>query len=177
MIPVILIVGEFSAEFPPHQATNAAIDHSARHLGVEVLSRWLSSADITPDGLTRCQGLWIAPGSPYKNLDKTLQAIRYAREQGIPCLGTCGGFQHMILEYARNLLGFTDAQHAEYDPYASNLFVSRLSCSLAGREMWLRLQPGSRVRRFMAPKRLVSTIYCIGLQRVNIGWLAASVVH
>jgi CTP synthase (UTP-ammonia lyase) len=31
-------------------------------------------------------------------------------------LGTCGGFQHVVIEYARNVLGFADAQHAEYDP-------------------------------------------------------------
>ena len=41
----------------------------------------------------------------------------------------------MIIEYARNVLGFSDAEHAEYDPYASNLFVSRLDCSLVGRDL------------------------------------------
>ena len=78
-------------------------------------------------------------------MERTLAAIRYAREQGVPCFGTCGGFQHMLIEYARNVLGFQDAQHAEYDPYASNLFITQLACSLAGRTMQLRFTPGSRV--------------------------------
>ena len=77
--------------------------------------------------------IWVAPGSPYKNLEKTLEAIRYAWENGVPCLGTCGGVQHMIIEYARNILGYKDAQHAEYDPCASNLFISSLACSLVRR--------------------------------------------
>lgn len=89
--------------------------------------------------------MWVTPGSPYKNLEKTLWAIRFARENGIPCFGTCGGFQHMVLEYARNVLGYQDAQHAEYDPYASSLFISALACSLAGRTMELHFEPGSRV--------------------------------
>src|SRR5206468_6007076 len=75
----------------------------------------------------------------------TLAAIRAARERGVPCFGTCGGFQHMVLEYARTVLGFRDAQHAEYDPYASRLFVTALACSLAGRQMPLTLAAGLRV--------------------------------
>jgi CTP synthase (UTP-ammonia lyase) len=50
-------------------------------------------------------------------------------------LGTCGGYQHVVLEYARSVLGFADAAHAEYDPYASELFITVLSCSLVRRTM------------------------------------------
>src|SRR5262249_47370936 len=78
----------------------------------------------------------------------------------MPCLGTCGGFQHMIIEYARNVLGFVDAQHAEYDPYASNLFVSRLACSLSGREMQLQIVPDSLVSRGYNSTHAVEQYYC-----------------
>src|SRR5262249_29243234 len=87
--------------------------------------------------------IWIAPGSPYKNMDAALAAIRYARENQVPLLGTCGGFQHIVIECARNVMGFTDAEHAETNPYASVLFISRLECSLVGRTMTIRLVPGS----------------------------------
>ena len=96
-----------------------------------------STSEINDSLFDRFSGVWVTPGSPYKNLEKTLWAIRFARENGIPCFGTCGGFQHMVLEYARNVLGYEDAQHAEYDPYASSLFISALACSLAGRTMEL----------------------------------------
>jgi len=93
-------------------------------------------------------------------MNQTLWAIRQARENGVPCLGTCGGFQHIILEYARNVLGFADAQHAEYDPYASRLFISRLACSLVGREMELRLQPDSQVARLYGMVQTRECYYC-----------------
>ena len=141
----IALLGEFDPAFPPHQATIAACTHGAMALREHVVPKWISTADLTVDELRGFSGLWIAPGSPYKNLSNTLAAIRYARERGIPCLGTCGGFQHMILEYARNALGFVDAQHAEYDPYASELFVTPLECALVGRELVVALQPESRV--------------------------------
>ena len=57
----------------------------------------------------------------------------------MPLLGTCGGFQHVVLEYARNVAGIKDAAHAENDPDATVLFVTRLACSLAGRTMNSRL--------------------------------------
>lgn len=141
----IAILGEFNSDFPPHPATNAAIEHSREQLGVELHSTWVSTADIHVQSLWRYAGIWVAPGSPYRSLEKTVSAIRYARENGLPRFGTCGGCQHMIIEYARNILGYRDAQHAEHDPYASNLFISSLRCSLAGREMMLAFSPGSKV--------------------------------
>ena len=108
----------------------------------------------------RYSGIWVAPGSPYKNLDKTLWAIREARENGIPCLGTCGGFQHIIIEYARNVLGFKDAHHAEYDPYASSLFISQLACSLAGQKMQLVFLPGSQIAAIYHATLATEEYYC-----------------
>ena len=93
-------------------------------------------------------------------MELTLWAIRYARENKVPCLGTCGGFQHMVIEYARNVLGFKDAQHAEYDPYATNLFISQLACSLAGREMQLNFVPESQVAAIYGGLSATEHYYC-----------------
>lgn len=159
-LPEIAILGEFDPAFPPHPATNAAIKHSSGRLDTIMHSSWLSTEGLCLDSLKRYCGIWIAPGSPYKSLEKTLMAIRYARENGIPCFGTCGGCQHMILEYARNVLGYRDAQHAEYDPYASNLFISSLTCSLAGREMTLTFTPDSKVAQIYGTSRATEEYYC-----------------
>lgn len=145
MIKSIALLGEYTPTFPPHIFTNVAIKHAQNLLDVELTADWVSTEDIDPKLFEHYSGIWVAPGSPYKSMEKTLWAIRYARENKIPCFGTCGGFQHMVIEYARNVLGFKDAQHAEYDPYASNLFISQLACSLAGREMQLNFVPGSKV--------------------------------
>src|SRR5262249_1870747 len=108
----------------------------------------------------RYSGIWVTPGSPYKNLDKALWAIREARANRIPCLGTCGGFQHIIIEYARNVLGFKDAQHAEYDPYASSFFISKLACSLAGQKMQLTFLPGSQIAAIYDATLAAEEYYC-----------------
>lgn len=159
-MPYLAIIGEFDPTFPPHPATNAAIGHSALAHGLDIRAEWVSAADVDPALLGRYAGIWVAPGSPYKSLERTLLAIRHARERGIPCFGTCGGFQHIVLEFARNVLGFQDAQHAEYDPYASNLFVTALACSLAGREMELQFLPGSRVALCYGALSAREAYYC-----------------
>jgi CTP synthase (UTP-ammonia lyase) len=156
----IAIIGEYTPSFPPHISTNSAIEHSRVAAGVDVDGIWVSTEEINETLFERFSGIWVAPGSPYKNLDKTLWAIRYARENGIPCFGTCGGFQHMIIEYARNVLEFMEAGHAEYDPYASNLFITQLTCSLAGREMELTFSSGSRVAEIYGRTSAIEQYYC-----------------
>ena len=168
---LIAVLGEYMPSYGPHQATDAAIEHSKALLSADIGVEWISTQTIDERGLAAYSGLWIAPGSPYKSLEKTLRAIRYAREHRVPCLGTCGGFQHMLLEYARNVLGFNDANHAEYDPYASNLFISQLACSLAGREMTVTLVPGSQVSGIYGATLAREQYYC------NFGVNPESVPH
>ena len=156
----IAIIGEYNPTFPPHISTSAAIKHSRSASGIDVDGIWVSTEEIDKTLFERFSGIWVAPGSPYKNMAQALSAIRYARENGIACFGTCGGFQHMIIEYARNVLGFKDAGHAEYDPYASNLFITQLACSLAGREMELTFSPGSRVAEIYGATSVTEQYYC-----------------
>lgn len=168
----VALLGEFTPTFTPHVATNHAIEHSIKALGLSISASWVSTGDINEGFFERHAAIWVTPGSPYKNLDRTLWAIRYAREQKIPCFGTCGGFQHMVLEYARNVLGFKDAQHAEYDPYASNLFVSQLECSLAGREMLLRFSAGSKVAAAYGALSATEEYYCnFGVNQAKVALL------
>jgi hypothetical protein len=76
-----------------------------------------------------------------------LQAIRFAREQGWPFLGTWGGFQHALVEYARNVLGIEDAEHEESAPTAPTLLVSKLADSLVGKTQKIKILAGSLVQR------------------------------
>lgn len=156
----IALIGEYNPAFQPHVLTDVAIKHSCVMLRVNVDSIWVSTEDIDKSLFDRFSGVWIAPGSPYKNIDNTLWAIRYARQNNVPCLGTCGGFQHLIIEYARNVLGFEDAQHAEYDPYASNLFISQLSCPLSGHELELTFSSGSQVAAIYGAVTATEQYYC-----------------
>lgn len=158
------VIGDFDPGFPPHPATDAAIGHAADRLGVSAEARWIGTeslaGDADLDAALVADAIWCAPGSPYRSLDGALRAVRFARERDVPFIGTCGGFQHVVIEYARNVLGFGDAQHAEYDPYASDLFISELSCSLAGQRMEVRLAPGSRAAELYAATETEEEYYC-----------------
>ena len=160
MKPLVAILGEYSPTFKPHTATDAAFAHSCQQLSLSVDSKWVSTENISRSLLETVFGIWVAPGSPYKNMNKTLEAIRYARENYVPCLGTCGGFQHIILEYARNVLHYKDAQSQENDPYSSQLFISQLACSLAGRTMRLKFQEGSQISRIYRSLSAEEEYYC-----------------
>ena len=160
MAQSIALLGEYTPAFPPHAYTNAAIEHSRALLNEDIDATWISTKNINQQLFEDFSGVWIAPGSPYRNLEKTLWAIRHARENKVPGLSTCGGFQHIVIEYARNVLGFEDAQHAEYDPYASRLFISQLACSLAGRQMQLNFAPGSQVAGIYGEISVKEHYYC-----------------
>jgi CTP synthase (UTP-ammonia lyase) len=66
--------------------------------------------------LGKYQAFWAVPATPYASMEGALNGFKFAREQRVPFLGTCGGYQHMIIEYARNVLGLTGANHAESNP-------------------------------------------------------------
>lgn len=158
----IAVIGDFDVSFAPHVATNDAINHSAQALGLEVSVAWLATEalDADLDPATAADVLWCAPGSPYRSLTGALAALRFGRENNVPTLGTCGGCQHIILEYARNVLHFNDAQHAEYDPYSSRLFISSLTCSLAGQTMAVNLKPESAAAQYYCEERIYEYYYC-----------------
>jgi CTP synthase (UTP-ammonia lyase) len=160
MQPDLVILGEYSPDSETHRATDAAIRHSLAGLKTELKASWISTSTIKEAEIRQAHGVWVAPGSPYKDLSRTLHAIRLARENLVPCLGTCGGFQHMVLEFARNVLGFSDAGHAEYDPDASRLFISALSCSVQGMELLVRLRPHTTARTLYGRDEVVERYYC-----------------
>jgi CTP synthase (UTP-ammonia lyase) len=158
----VAVVGDYDHTFEPHVATNAALAHSADRLGVDVEVVWVPTKPLEEDLLPveAAQALWCAPGSPYRSLSGAVRALRFGRENGIPVLGTCGGCQHVVIEYARNVLGFEDAQHAEYDPYGSRLFVSELACSLAGKTMPVTLEGSSRAASLYGTTATEERYYC-----------------
>jgi CTP synthase (UTP-ammonia lyase) len=144
----IAIIGDFDPGNGSHPATNACIAHCSARLGLKIDHRWIATDEVTPAcGLQEFSGFWIGPGSPYRSMEGALLAIQIARENGIPFLGTCGGFQHIIIEYARSVLGIANADHEESAPHAPDLVISRLACSLAGRSMSVSIKPGSLAAR------------------------------
>lgn len=152
------IIGDYRPEAETHRATNDGLQHAGAALGAGVEATWLATDEA--HRLEEYAGLLCAPGSPYRSFEGALAAIRFAREHGVPFLGTCGGFQHLVIEYARSVMGLTEADHAESAPEASCLFVSKLVCSLAGRQMDVALAPGSQAASIYGATATTEAYYC-----------------
>jgi CTP synthase (UTP-ammonia lyase) len=152
------IIGDFNAQNSTHTFTNDGIQHAAEILGKPLEAVWLPTDQ--PAEYPKFQGLFGSPGSPYRSFDGALAGIRYARENKIPFIGTCGGSQHLMIEYARNVMGLADAAHAETDPYASCLFVTPLTCSLVGMTMAVAIKPGSKAAAAYQTERSMEAYYC-----------------
>jgi CTP synthase (UTP-ammonia lyase) len=159
----IAILGDREPSRPTHGATDAALSHAAHTLSLPVEARWLPTPalEAMPEHeLARFAGFLVAPGSPYRSLDGALRGIRHAREAGRPLFGTCGGFQHVVLEIARNVLGREQARHAEYDPDAPDPVIAPLACSLAGTRAAVRLTAGSRAAACYGAERVHEEYRC-----------------
>ncbi|OAN26717.1 glutamine amidotransferase-related protein [Pseudomonas oryzihabitans] len=155
----IVLLGDQDASIVAHQAIPQALALTARTLGITLRSRWLPS--VAADGaLAECDGLWCVPGSPYRNRDGVLASIRTARERRIPFLGTCGGLQYALLEYAHAVLGWTDAAHPEEDPLTSRALLAPLSCARIEYHNDLRLEPGSRLAEGEGGLRAQASYHC-----------------
>jgi CTP synthase (UTP-ammonia lyase) len=159
----IAIVADYDPALPSHDATDAALRHAAHAIGVNFSAQWLPTdiLEASPAAaLKYARGIMIGPGSPYVSMQGALNAIQIARESGRPLLGTCGGFQHIVIEYARDVLGIADADHAEYDPAATRALIRALPCSLAGKTLQIDLAPGSLARRIYGQERIEEKYHC-----------------
>jgi CTP synthase (UTP-ammonia lyase) len=161
-VPSIGVIGEYDPGNETHVATDDALGHSAMRLGTQVDVEWVSSEDVgdAGDGLGAFEGLLIAPGSPYRSQDGALAAITHARTVGVPLLGTCGGFQHLVIEFARHVAGIAGAEHGESHPDAPTLMVSPLTCSLVGEKMSVEVRAGTRAGDAYPEASVTEHYYC-----------------
>jgi len=144
----LAIVGDFDSANPNHPATEKAVAHALDATGKEAQTSWVPTTALERDPATLLDGVagvFLTTGSPYRSLEGALAGIRQARLTGLPFLGTCGGFQHVVVEAFRNVAGIADAAHGEYDVDTANHVITPLACSLAGQTMSVHLAAGSLV--------------------------------
>jgi CTP synthase (UTP-ammonia lyase) len=168
------IIGDFTPEFPSHHATNDSLQHAAAKLGLTVESEWLGTPSLTEAAaeklLEAFDGLWAAPGSPYKSMDGMLKGIEFARRRDWPFLGTCGGFQYTVIECARNVLGIKDADTAENNSGSKNIVIYPVACAvpnragdapkLVGPVPEIRIRPGSYLQTFYSTDVVTEEFFC-----------------
>jgi len=94
--------------------------------------RWVASDDCeTPDGAQAALGdvdaVCVPGGFGIRGIEGKLGALKFARENKIPTLGLCLGLQCMVIEYARNIVGLTDASSTEFDPETANPIIATMA--------------------------------------------------
>lgn len=142
------VVGDRDDAIVAHRAVPLALERAAAMQGHALRVEWIPTDEIEATRrVLGYHGLWCVPGSPYRSMAGALVAIRHARECPVPFLGTCGGFQHALIEYARNVHGWSDAEHAETAPGAARAVVVPLECALVEVAEPVRLLPGTRLAR------------------------------
>lgn len=162
MTPAIALVGDFSPDVTAHRAIPRALELAGQAENQPVSWTWVPTASIQdPAGeLSRFTAVWVVPASPYASMAGALAAIRWARETKRPLFGSCGGFQHLLIEFARHQAGLTGADTAETNPGGAEPVVSALACSLVEQTSPLRFTPGSRLRAIYGRDTAIEGYHC-----------------
>ncbi len=115
----IAFVGKYLDLKESYKSLTEALIHAGAHLDSRVKIRWVDSEKIEEEGsekfLSGVDGILVAGGFGQRGVEGKIEAIRYAREREIPFLGICLGMQLSLIEYARNVLGYEDANSMEFD--------------------------------------------------------------
>jgi CTP synthase len=118
------LVGKYVDLQDAYLSVAEALTHGGIGNHVKVNINWIDSETITEenvsDVLSGLDGVIVPGGFGQRGIEGMITAIRYSRENQLPCLGICLGMQLMIVEYSRTILGLNDANSAEFDPQSKN---------------------------------------------------------
>jgi CTP synthase len=116
----IAIVGKYVNLRDAYLSVIEALRHGGFHHGVKVELNWVSSDDLEDADVSQAfagmHGIVVPGGFGWRGVEGKLEAIRYARERGVPYLGLCLGLQCAVIEFARNVCGLEGANSSEFDP-------------------------------------------------------------
>jgi CTP synthase (UTP-ammonia lyase) len=159
----VALIGDYDQTVTAHQAIPRALAAAAAALDASISWDWIGTQSVETEParqLSPYQAVWCVPASPYASMEGALRAIRFARESPRPFLGTCGGCQHAILEYARNALGIAEADHGESNPSARLPLISELACALVEKSGSVLLDEGSRIAAICGEREIEEIYHC-----------------
>jgi CTP synthase (UTP-ammonia lyase) len=172
------LVGDYNSAVTAHRAIPPALQMASGVLGCAIEGTWLPTTELVKAGaidLGGFDGIWVVPASPYRSTEGALNAIRYARAMQVPFLGTCGGFQHAVLEYARNVLGHADADHSELDPATAVPLLAPLSCSMVEVDGRIHFTPMSEIAGIYGCSSATERYHCrYGMNPAYLSWFRGS---
>lgn len=127
----VALIGKYVELKDSYKSIAEAFIHAGATNEVVVDVRWIHSEELTVknaiEKLQGVNGVLVAPGFGSRGMDGKLEAIRYARENGIPFFGICLGMQMATVEFARNVLGLADAHSTEMKEYTTHPVISLMA--------------------------------------------------
>ncbi|MBR2178197.1 MAG: CTP synthase, partial [Paludibacteraceae bacterium] len=116
----IALVGKYVQLQDAYKSIAESLIHACTYNDCKLELKYVSSEELTNENVEEMladkEGIIVAPGFGSRGIEGKFVALRYARENNIPCLGICLGMQCMAIEFARNVLGYADANSTEIDP-------------------------------------------------------------
>ncbi|MCH7526720.1 MAG: CTP synthase (glutamine hydrolyzing) [Planctomycetes bacterium] len=113
------ITGKYTSLRDSYASIIQALEHAGVHLGAKVQLEWIDTTEVAEenvaDRLRHVHGIIVPGGFGTRGVDGKLACIRYVRENRIPYLGLCYGFQIAVIEFARNACGMTGASSTEIE--------------------------------------------------------------
>ena len=127
----VALVGKYIDLPDAYLSVTEAMRAGGFHINTRVKIRWVPSDDCsTEDGarkaLTGVDGILVPGGFGVRGIEGKLGALRWAREHQVPTLGICLGLQAMVIEYARNVLGLSEASSTEFDADTADPVVATM---------------------------------------------------
>jgi len=123
----IAFVGKYLDLKESYKSLTEALIHAGAHLDSRVNIKWVDSEKVEEDGaakyLTDVDGVLVAGGFGERGVEGKILSIQYARENKIPFLGICLGMQLSMVEFARNVLGYEDANSVEFDEHTKHPII------------------------------------------------------
>ena len=112
----IAIVGKYVELHDAYLSVVEALNHGGLANNVNINIEWVNSeTDNVLEKVKNCDGMVITGGFGVRGIDGKIDAIKYARENNVPCFGICLGMQLMSIEFAKNVLNLNDATSQEFD--------------------------------------------------------------
>ncbi len=124
------ITGKYTALRDSYASIIHALENSGTNLYTKVRIEWIDTSDLddsnVAEKLSGVHGIIVPGGFGARGAEGKISCIKYARENNLPYLGICFGFQMAVIEYARNVCGLSDANSTEVDPKCANPVISIL---------------------------------------------------
>ena len=121
------VVGKYTAMPDAYLSVVEALRHGGLANNIHTKIRWIPASNpdtICYEGLN---GILIPGGFGSRGTATKISAVQYARTNNLPFLGLCLGMQTAVIEFARNVLGFTDANSTEFDPLTAHPVIDLMS--------------------------------------------------